>query len=176
MSLNPFARPRLPAGIAPPPGDGEEHGPPTPRMAELETNAGRAEAQAALRQITEITSKGSVRTRDRETPRLPGDTPAELAGPLALMAMRLLESRMHDVDPRIAMEAARCVVAGAPKVRELNTGPAGDAADPEARRAAMVAALGSDEAVALVVELAGTAGSPVRLALERAGWRPPGAD
>lgn len=161
--VNPFrTRPGEPAWI-PPPGmdeDPEIQGPPTPRATMPEPALVRARAaRAEVRAVEELL--------------LPGATASELAPALAERALRRLEQGLQDYDPRVSFEAARVLVSTASRVRELK--PEGGVApgadiDPAARRAAMVAALGSDEAVALVVELAFVEGSAVRVALECAGW------
>lgn len=164
--MNPFRiRPGEPAWI-PPPGmdeDPEIQGPPTPRATMPEPALVRARAaRAEVRAVEELL--------------LPGATAAELAPALAERALRRLEQGLQDYDPRVSFEAARVLVSTANKVRELKpegsavSGAGAGDADPAARRAAMVAALGSDEAVALVVELAFVEGSAVRVALEDAGW------
>lgn len=162
--VNPFrTRPGEPAWI-PPPGmdeDPEIQGPPTPRATMPEPALERTRrARSEVRAVEELL--------------LPGATASELAPALAERALRRLEQGLQDYDPRVSFEAARVLVTAASRVREIKpadgTAPGAGDVDPEARRAAMIAALGSDEAVALVVELAFMEGSAVRVALECAGW------
>jgi hypothetical protein len=101
-------------------------------------------------------------------------SPAELTSALALLALRRLEKGLHDFDPKVSFEAARVACVVASKVSELPTAPGSDVADPVARRAALVAALGTPAVIEIVIAVAGTDG-PLRTALEAAGWRGPDA-
>ena len=100
-------------------------------------------------------------------------TAAELAGPLALAAMRVLERGIKDPNPHVAFEAARVAATVAPKVVDL-TGKEATETDPAAKRASYLAALASPALCALVVEVVGQVDAPLRAALEAAGWRAPG--
>lgn len=114
---------------------------------------------------------------------LPGATAKELAGPLALRAMRLaeqgldvLEQGMGDPDERVRVNAARWAVQACPKVAALSPPDAPPAANAEERDTALRAALESPEVCALVVACAACDGAALREALLAAGWRAPDAD
>lgn len=151
----------------------ELDGPPTPRASELPAPRD-LEYDARVAETAARVAAARLRAEYAHTGiEISAMTPAELAGPLAMKAMRRLERGIDDLDPRVSFEAARVAVGAAPKVAELvGMGTPADA-DPEARRAALTAALMSEEALALVVELATVDGGPVRAALEAAGWQGP---
>lgn len=117
-------------------------------------------------------ARNAVRAAERELQDLcRGETAAELAPQVALKAMRLLDRSMSDYDSRVALEAARVVVQSAGKMAELLPGEV--PADPEAKRAALLAALASEEFCELLVSIVASSEAPARLALERAGWVAP---
>lgn len=149
---NPFARGLVLGGIERP-----TPAPTGTHTAGVSDNAreARREIRAAERDLQEL---------------LPGRTAQELAPGVALKAMRVLERGLNDYDPRVAFEAARVVVTSSHRVAEMVTQVAETPADPEARRSAMLAALTSDEAIALVLEVVRSSEAPLRVALEAAGW------
>lgn len=111
---------------------------------------------------------------------LPGNTARELAGPLALKAMRaaelalnVLEAGTRDRDERVAHMAARWLVQAAPRVAALSPPDAAPAATAEERDAALRAALESAEFCELLVRVVAVHGAEARLALIRAGWTAP---
>lgn len=117
-------------------------------------------------------ARNAVRGAEREIQDLcRGETPSELAPQVALKALRLLDRSMSDYDSRVALEAARVVVQSAGKMAELL--PGDTAPDPEAKRAALLAACASEEFCTLLVTVVASSQAPARLALERAGWVAP---
>jgi hypothetical protein len=94
----------------------------------------------------------------------------ELASALTLAGLRRLERGLHDVDSRVSFEAARVLASTASKVVDLPPPPGAELVDPEARKAALVAALGTPAVIAIVLEVAGTNNSPLRDALQVEGW------
>lgn len=111
---------------------------------------------------------------------LPGNTAKELAGPLALRAMRIaekglavLEAGMHDRDERVRTNAARWAVTAAPKVAALSPPDAPPSATPEERDAALRAAFESPEFCAMLVHVVAHEGGEARAALIAAGWLAP---
>jgi hypothetical protein len=126
------------------------------------------EAERALQAAAGTPVRGGCSTPAE----IKGATAAELAGPLALKAMRVLERGMDELDYRVAFEAARVAATVAPKVHELTAGEVKDD-DPEAKRAALLAALASDEFCALLVSVVASSEAPAWKALIAAGWRSP---
>lgn len=189
---NPFAREPTPWRVAVGP-DPRDDAPPTPRlpafppvpevMREARASGVSAERRDAVRKIAAgkvddpavaALEPGRGPAVENYAPVMPdAKSPAELASALALAAMRKLERAMHDYDPRVANEAARVLMSGAPKVVDMARPADEAAADPEARRAALVAALATPDVVVLVVDAAAVAGSPLSEALWRAGWSRP---
>jgi len=113
---------------------------------------------------------------------LPGNTAKELAGPLALRAMRIaekglavLEAGMHDRDERVRTNAARWAVQAAPKVAALSPPDAPPSATPEEKDAALRAAFESPEFCTLLVRVVSSPDGGARAALVAAGWLPPDA-
>lgn len=97
----------------------------------------------------------------------------ELASALALAGLRRLERGLHDVDSRVSFEAARVLASTASKVVELPPPPGSDVADPEARRAALVAALGTPAVIQTILGVLEDRTCPLALALIEAGWHGP---
>ncbi len=111
---------------------------------------------------------------------LPGDTARELAGPLALMAMRLaekamraLERDMTDRDPRVAQTAARWLVQACPKVAMLAPPDGPPAPSAEDQDLALRTALESAEFCETLLAVVACEGGAARAALVAAGWTPP---
>lgn len=111
---------------------------------------------------------------------LPGNTAKELAGPLALMAMRLAEKAMraleHDMgdrDPRVAQTAARWLVQACPKVAALSPSDAAPAQNADERDAALRQAFESPEFCTLLVRVVSSPDGEARAALIAAGWTAP---
>lgn len=126
------------------------------------------EAERALQAAAGAPVRGGSSTPTE----LKGATAAELAGPLALKAMRVLERGMDELDYRVSFEAARVAATIAPKVHELTAGEVKDD-DPDAKRAALLAALASADFCTMLVDVVASSEAPARLALERAGWVAP---
>lgn len=145
--------------------------PPTPRPARAELVAASARAEAV-----------KYAGMDLQYTPLPGNTAKELAGPLALRAMRIaekglavLEAGMHDRDERVRTNAARWAVQAAPKVAALSPPDAPPSATPEEKDAALRAAFESPEFCTLLVRVVSSPDGGARAALVAAGWLPPDA-
>jgi hypothetical protein len=117
---------------------------------------------------------------DVPTDPLPGATAKELSGPLALKAMRAIEHGLNilikgtkDIDERVRMDAARWLVASAPKVAALVPPDAPTESTPEERDAALRVALESPEFCTLLVRVVASPEGAARAALLAAGWVAP---
>lgn len=111
---------------------------------------------------------------------LPGNTARDLAGPLALKAMRSVDAGLNilldgtlDRDERVRLTAARWLVQAAPKVAMLAPPDAAPAVSDADRDAALRAALESAEFCALLVTVVAHPEGAARLALIEAGWTAP---
>lgn len=111
---------------------------------------------------------------------LSGSSARDMAGPLAVRAMRVAEAALCEVvaglgdrDERVRATAARTALQMAPRIAELAPVDAPPAPSDADRDTALRAALESDECIAVVLAAAAYGESRLRAALVDAGWVAP---
>lgn len=151
------------------------HGGVAPEVREARESGLSAIRRAAVREIETGRGPGAALEPGSDDlgyePVLPNArTPGELAAKLAMVGLRRLEKGLHDYDPRVSFEAARVLMSTASKAADLPPPPGSDLVDPEARKVALVAALGTPAVIEIVLEVARDFGSALHSALHDDGW------